>query len=29
MLFTSTPIVPIEESSALAGEAVAFRDSVS
>ena len=27
--FTSTPIVPIEESSAIAGEAVAFRDSVS
>jgi hypothetical protein len=26
--FTSTPILPIEESSALAGEAVAFRDSV-
>ena len=27
--FTTTPIVPIEESSALAGEAIAFRDSVS
>lgn len=27
--FTTTPIVPIEESSAIAGEAVAFRDSVS
>ncbi|HET7352623.1 MAG TPA: DUF3303 family protein [Gaiellaceae bacterium] len=27
--FTSNPIVPIEESSAIAGEAVAFRDSVS
>jgi Domain of unknown function (DUF3303) len=27
--FTMTPIVPIEESSAIAGEAVAFRDSVS
>jgi hypothetical protein len=26
--FTMTPIVPIEESSAIAGEAVAFRDSV-
>jgi hypothetical protein len=26
--FTTTPIVPIEESSAIAGEAVAFRDSV-
>jgi len=26
--FTSTPIVPIEESTAIAGEAVAFRDSV-
>lgn len=26
--FTATPIVPIEESSAIAGEAVAFRDSV-
>ena len=27
--FTVNPIVPIEESSAIAGEAVAFRDSVS
>ena len=27
--FTTTPIIPIEESSAIAGEAVAFRDSVS
>ena len=27
--FTVTPIVPIEESAAIAGEAVAFRDSVS
>jgi hypothetical protein len=27
--FTTTPILPIEESSAIAGEAVAFRDSVS
>jgi Domain of unknown function (DUF3303) len=27
--FTTTPIVPIEESSAIAAEAVAFRDSVS
>ena len=26
--FTTNPIVPIEESSAIAGEAVAFRDSV-
>ncbi len=26
--FTMTPIVPIEESSAIAGEAVGFRDSV-
>jgi hypothetical protein len=26
--FTVTPIIPIEESSAIAGEAVAFRDSV-
>ena len=26
--FTVTPIVPIEESSAIGGEAVAFRDSV-
>lgn len=26
--FTATAIVPIEESSAIAGEAVAFRDSV-
>ena len=26
--FTGTPIVPIEESSAIAGEAVAFRASV-
>ena len=28
MHFTTNPIVPIEESSAIAGEAVAFRDSV-
>jgi hypothetical protein len=27
--FTTTPIVPIEESAAIAGEAVAFRDSIS
>ena len=27
--FSTTPILPIEESSAIAGEAVAFRDSVS
>ena len=27
--FTTTPIVPIEESVAIAGEAVGFRDSVS
>ncbi len=27
--FSMTPIVPIEESSAIAGEAVAYRDSVS
>jgi hypothetical protein len=27
--FTTNPIVPIEDSSAIAGEAVAFRDSVS
>src|SRR5262249_61056763 len=27
--FTTNPIVPIEESAAIAGEAVAFRDSVS
>ncbi len=26
--FSATPIVPIEESSAIAGEAVVFRDSV-
>jgi hypothetical protein len=26
--FTATPVVPIEESTAIAGEAVAFRDSV-
>ncbi len=26
--FTSTPILPIEESTQIAGEAVAFRDSV-
>src|SRR5207245_501678 len=26
--FTATPIVPIEESSAIAGEAIAFRDSM-
>ena len=26
--FTATPIVPIEESSAIAGEAVAYRDSI-
>jgi hypothetical protein len=28
MRFTVTPIVPIEEASAIAGEAMAFRDSV-
>jgi hypothetical protein len=28
LAFTATPILPIEESSAIAGEAVAFRDSV-
>ena len=27
--FTSTPILPIEESAAIAGEGVQFRDSVS
>jgi Domain of unknown function (DUF3303) len=27
--FTSTPIVPVEESAAIAGEGVQFRDSVS
>jgi Domain of unknown function (DUF3303) len=27
--FSTTPILPIEEASAIAGEAVAFRDSVS
>ena len=27
--FTATPIIPIEESSAIAGEGVQFRDSVS
>jgi hypothetical protein len=27
--FSMTPIVPVEESSAIAGEAVAYRDSVS
>jgi hypothetical protein len=27
--FTTTPIVPVEISSAIAGEAIAFRDSVS
>src|SRR3954453_22595803 len=27
--FTATPIVPIEESTGIAGEAVVFRDSVS
>jgi hypothetical protein len=26
--FTATPIVPIEESSGISGEAIAFRDSV-
>jgi hypothetical protein len=26
--FTMTPIVPIEESAAIAGEAMAFRDSI-
>jgi hypothetical protein len=26
--FTTTPILPIEESSAIAGEGIAFRDSV-
>lgn len=29
MSFTVTPIVPIEESSRIAGEGIAFRDSVS
>ena len=29
LTFTVTPIVPIEESSAIAGEAVEFRDSIS
>jgi hypothetical protein len=28
LAFTATPILPIEESSAIAGEAVAFHDSV-
>lgn len=28
MRFTMTPIIPIEESSAIGGEAVAYRDSV-
>lgn len=27
--FTTTPIIPIEESAAIGGEGVAFRDSVS
>ena len=27
--FTATPILPIDEASAIAGEAVGFRDSVS
>jgi hypothetical protein len=27
--FTTTPIVPIEESTAIAGEAMGFRDSIS
>jgi len=27
--FTATPIVPIEESAAIAGEGIGFRDSVS
>jgi hypothetical protein len=27
--FTATPIIPIEETAGIAGEAVAFRDSVS
>ena len=27
--FTATPIIPIEESAAIGGEGVAFRDSVS
>jgi len=27
--FTVTPIIPIEESTAIAGEAVTFRDSIS
>lgn len=26
--FTSTPILPVEEAAAIAGEAIAFRDSV-
>ena len=26
--FTSTPLVPIEESAAIAGEAIAFRDKI-
>ena len=29
LTFTATPIVPIEESSAIAGEAIGFRDSIS
>ena len=29
LTFTVTPIVPIEESSAIAGEAIGFRDSIS
>lgn len=29
MSFTVTPIVPIEESAAISGEGIAFRDSVS
>ena len=28
LTFTATPIIPIEESSAIAGEAIAFRDSI-
>ena len=28
LTFTVTPIVPIEESTAIAGESIAFRDSV-
>jgi hypothetical protein len=28
LTFTTTPIIPIEESAAIGGEAIAFRDSV-